>query len=72
MEVICSVLSKQDKSIGIIKQINTMLEDLCFGLFYFEVVFILRDSLFLSSILTNCEAWYEMTNQEVEKKIVHD
>ena len=61
-----NVLSRQDKSIGIIMQIKTILEDLCFGPFYFEVAFILRDSLFLSSILTNCEAWYRMTNQGVD------
>ena len=61
-----NILARKDKSKGIIKQIISILEDICFGPFYFEVALILRDSLFLSSILVNSEAWYDVTEAEVE------
>ena len=38
-------------------QIVSILEEVCFGSFHFNVAMILRASLFLNSILTNCEAW---------------
>ena len=61
-----NILARKDKSKGIIKQIMSILEEICFGQFYFEVALILRDSLFLSSILVNSEAWYDVTETEVE------
>ena len=61
-----NILMRKDKSKGIIKQVMSILEEICFGPFYFEVALILRDSLFLSSILVNSEAWYDVTEAEVE------
>ena len=61
-----NILARKDKSKGIIKQIGTILEDICFGPFQFEVALILRDSLLLSSILVNSEAWYDLTDEDVE------
>ena len=37
---------------------------MCFGPYYFEVALVLRNSLFLSSILVNSEAWYGLTEDE--------
>ena len=59
-----NVLSRKDKSIGINKQICSMLNDWCFGPFHFEVALIFRESMLLSSILTNCEAWYKVNQEE--------
>ena len=61
-----NVTARKDKSIGINKQICSMLQEVCFGQFHFEVGSIFRESLLLSSILTNCEAWYGLKQQEVE------
>ena len=60
-----NVMSRKDKSVGINKQILTMMNDWCFGPFHFEVAVIFRESMLLSSILTNCEAWYRVKEQEV-------
>ena len=54
-------LMEQEKYLGDIintngKQIATILDEICFGPFLFEVSLILRDSLLLSSILVNSEA----------------
>ena len=61
-----NILARKDKSKGIIKQIGTILDDICFGPFQFEVALILRDSLLLSSILVNSEAWYDLTEEDIE------
>ena len=42
-----------------------MLEDLTLGEFYFEAANILRNSLLLSSLLSNCDAWYNVTKKEI-------
>ena len=55
-----------NKGKGIVAQIMTLLEGIPFGQFYFEVGIILRNSLLVSSMLFNSEAWYNITNSEME------
>ena len=38
-----------------------ILQDVYYGRYYFQVAKILRNALFLSSLLTNCEAWYNVS-----------
>ena len=61
-----NILARKEKGKGITKQILNILENICFGPFFFEVALILRGSLFLSSILVNSEAWYEVTENDIE------
>ena len=42
-----------------------MLEELCLGDYHFESANILRNSLLLNSLLSNGEAWYNVTEKEV-------
>ena len=44
----------------------SILEDICFGKYYFEIAIILRDSLLVNSILTNAEAWYDLKKSEIK------
>ena len=53
------------KGTGIVNKILTMLDGIPFGKHYFEVGVILRDSLLVSSMLFNSEAWYNLTNNEL-------
>ena len=53
------------KGTGIVKRIPTILDSIPLGKHYFEVAMILRDSLLISSILYNAEAWYNITNTEL-------
>lgn len=55
------------KAQGIIKQLKSMLEEMFFGSYVFEVAIILRNSLFVNSILTNMEASYGLTDSKLEK-----
>jgi hypothetical protein len=46
------------KAQGIIKQRKSMLEEMFFGSYIFEVAVTLRDSLFTNGVLTNMEVCY--------------
>ena len=54
------------KGKGIVNNILTMLEGIPFGKHYFEVGIILRNSLLVSSMLFNSEAWYNLTSAELD------
>ena len=43
-----------------------MLESIPFGKRYFEVGIIMRETLLVSSMLFNAEAWYNLTNAEID------
>ena len=47
------------------KQVIQMLEELTLGDFFFEGAMILRASLFLSSLISNSEAWVNLTKKNV-------
>ena len=51
-----NVLARQNKGWGIVTQIMSILEEICFGRYFFEVAGILRNSLLISTLLTNSEA----------------
>ena len=56
---------RSNKGVGIINQIMNILESSYFGKYTFEVAMVLRESLFLSSILLNSEAWVNYTDKDV-------
>ena len=51
---------------GLISQILNVLNLVCFGQHYIEIALLLRNTIFLSSILNNVEIWYGLTSKEVE------
>ena len=61
-----NVRARIAKGKGIINRIFNILEILPLGKHYFEVGMILRDTLLISSVLYNAEAWYNMTNAELD------
>ena len=60
-----NIAARKAKAIGIVNGIMSILQDVCFGPFHFEVAIMLRDSLFINSVLVNSEAWYGLTENEV-------
>lgn len=54
------------KGKGIVSKIITMLDGIPFGQHYFEVGILLRDSLLVSSMLFNAEAWYNLSSSELD------
>ena len=53
------------KGTGIIAFFLTILEGIPFGKFYFEIAVSLRNSLLISSLMCNSEAWYNLTNTDL-------
>ena len=52
---------------GAVKQVCQMLDDLCLGQYHFEAGVMLRNSLVLSSLLSNSESWYNLTKRDISK-----
>ena len=61
-----NINARKNRGIGLVTQIMTKLEETCFGKFFFKVAIILRNSHLISSLLTNAEAWYNLTTAEIE------
>ena len=61
-----NIKARVTKGTGIISKIITMMEGIPFGKFYYQVGIILINSLLVSSVLCNSEAWYNVTNSELE------
>ena len=62
-----NILARVSKGVGITNNIMSILEEICFGNYHFEVAVQLRNSLFISSLLCNSEAWYNITDEEMGK-----
>ena len=61
-----NIQRRKGKGIGAVNQILTNLENTCYGEFHFQVAVTLRESLLLNGFLTNAEAWYGLTNPNIE------
>ena len=53
------------RGFGAVTQICQLLDDLCLGSFHFECAKVFRDSLLLSTLLSNSDAWYNVTDKEM-------
>ena len=60
-----NIKARKNKSLGSMDQIMQILETVVFGKYHFEVAMVLRSSLFLSSLLLNCEAWVNLSDQDI-------
>ena len=61
-----NIKTRINKGAGVVRKIITMLEGIPFGKQFFNIGMILRDSLLVSSMLFNSEAWYNVTSKELE------
>ena len=61
-----------DKSIGKTSQVMSILNSVSLGMFYFDIAFTLRESVFLNSILTNSETWYNFKEEHFKVLEVAD
>ena len=61
-----NIQSRVGKGTGIVRKILTILDGIPFGKYHFEAGVILRNSLLVSSMLFNSEAWYNVTKAELE------
>ena len=61
-----NVKARVGKGKGIVSRILTIMEGIPFGKYYYEVGVIIRNSLLVSSMLCNTEAWYSITQAQIE------
>ena len=61
-----NIQARVNKGKGIVKKILNILEGIPFGKLYFEVAMLLRNTLLVSSLLCNSEAWFHLTNSELD------
>ena len=62
-----NVKKRVARGIGISTQIINLLKTICLLEHYMEIAFLLRESMFLNSVLTNAEIWYALTKEEVKE-----
>ena len=60
-----TIANRVSRGNGIIADIRQILDNVSLGNNYFEIAFLLRESLFLNSILSSCESWYGLTKGEI-------
>ena len=61
------IQAKCNRGVGTINRIQTILETMFFGKFYFEVGKTMIESMLLGTILNNIEVAYNFTQIEVNK-----
>ena len=55
------------RGLGKIKDIMTILENVTFGEHYFSTAVLLRESLFLSSVLSSADIWYNLSTTDIKQ-----
>ena len=61
-----NIQARVNKGKGIAKRILDILEGIPFEKLYFQIAIILRNSLLVSSVLCNSEAWFNITKSELD------
>ena len=64
MDEVTDITATRNKAIGTRNQVMGILQDVYYGRSYFQVAKVPRYALFLSSLLTNCEAWYNVSTAD--------
>ena len=60
-----TIQSRKLKAVGINSQIMSLLNSVSLGRFYVQVGLVLRDAMLVNSILTGCEAWPYLTEENI-------
>ena len=61
-----NIINRQNKGHSASTQVLQILDTIYFGKYYFQAAVVLRNSLLISSMLFNSEAWYNVTTAEIE------
>ena len=57
----------KSKGMAMISTIMSILNDIRFGRYFYEIAILLRESLFINTMLWNVESWYNFTENEIEE-----
>ena len=67
-----TILQRGQKAEGITTQITSILSSIHLGSFHFDIAMVLRDSLFINSIMSNSEIWHNVKSQHVQSLEKYD
>ena len=62
-----NIRSKISNGMGAISNILNIIREVSLGEFYFQIALLLRQTVFLSTILLNSEAWVNLTQKNIEE-----
>ena len=65
-EIENSIKMQHDKGVGIVNQIVSLLKEVSFGIYYFQMGLLFRNSLLLNGILFNTEVIHGLTDKHIE------
>ena len=57
---------RQNKGQGMVTEIMSILENIWYGKYHFEVAVLLRNALLVSTMLCNAEALYNTTKEDIQ------
>ena len=61
-----NINSRIGKGLGKMNERMNMLEKVSLGHAYFQIALLLRESIFLNSILTNADIWYGLEKSDIK------
>ena len=62
-----NVSARRSKGLGMICEIISIIDSLCLGCHYFATALIMRQSMLVSVMLSNSEAWLRLTKSDLGK-----
>ena len=62
-----NVTARTRRGYGTVKDICNMLDRMCLGPYMYQKAVILRDSMLVGTLLTCCEAWYNITEEDLRQ-----
>ena len=62
-----NIEKRVSRGYGKVAEIMAIIKQLSLGKHYFRVAFLLRNSIFLSSVLANSEVWYNLTRKDINE-----
>ena len=62
-----NLAARKAKAVGIVDKIMTILNDVFFGHYFFQVALTMRVQMLLSSILLNSESWYNLSDNDIQQ-----
>jgi hypothetical protein len=62
-----NVVNRYNKGVGAISQMNSMLNRMSLGHYYFEIGLVMRDTMLVSKLVYNSEVWYNVSDDQISK-----
>ena len=62
-----NIANKTNQGVGAVSQIFSSLSQISLGHYYYDIAFIMRDSILVSKLVSSSEIWYNVTKQEYQK-----